>query len=531
MQTKTFMMRIRAFFTKKVIWTIVVLAGIFLIWRVFFGGSSTNGNIQTGLVNRQNLEKTVLTTGQVVSSTDLDLSFQTSGVVKRVYVKEGDKVKAGQMLAVLDQSNASASLESARGSLAQAQANYNKIKAAATTADVAVTQASVDSAQTSLDNAKQNLQREFSLAYNSANTVVLSTTNNLFSNPQSPFPQFGIIGTVQTSQQLVNTVNSERVTVNASLLQWQQELNTVSDSTIDQVTTDSIATVATISNYLSDMLSLMSSYTQVTTGGSQTTVTADESSVASAKSTIDALSTSITTYSQAIKSAQSALDQAKASLVLKQSPARPEDVAIAEAQVLSASGQVHLAEATLSNTIVVAPADDTITQIDVKLGEQATAMKEAMKLQNVDQLHAEALVSEADIASVKVGQAIDSTFDALGPDRHFASTVLTVNPASTVISGVVNYKVTANLQNIPDIKPGMTANMVILVAHATSTLAVPSSAILNQNGRKYVRVIDDPVKKTYHQVEVQTGLEADAGLTQILSGVNEGQAVVTFIKQ
>ena len=72
-----------------------------------------------------------------------------------------------------------------------------------------------------------------------------------------------------------------------------------------------------------------------------------------------------------------------------------------------------------------------------------------MILQDVADLHAEADVSEADIASIAPGQSVDFTFDALGPDRHFAGTVLTINPASTVISGVVNYLVKATLPNIP----------------------------------------------------------------------------------
>ena len=45
------------------------------------------------------------------------------------------------------------------------------------------------------------------------------------------------------------------------------------------------------------------------------------------------------------------------------------------------------------------------------------------------------------------------------------------------------------------------------------------SAIINQNGNQYVRVVDDPKKKTYHQVQVQTGLQADGGLVEITSGL------------
>jgi len=146
-------------------------------------------------------------------------------------------------------------------------------------------------------------------------------------------------------------------------------------------------------------------------------------------------------------------------------------------------------------------------------------------------LHVEANVSEANIASLQIGQDIDYTFDALGPDQHFTGKVLTVNPASTVISGIVDYLVKGSLDNVPGIKPGMTANMTILVAKKDSVLAVPSTAVINKNGKNYVRVVDDLKKLTYHEVQVQTGLQADGGLIEIVSGLNEDQKIVTYLKQ
>ncbi len=530
MQPLTMMMRIKIFFgQKKVLWTVALLVVIFGGWFLF-GRGKANTSIQTGVVKKQDLQKTVLTTGTVVSAVDLGLSFQATGVVKALNVKEGDKVYIGQVLATLDQSNTSASLQSARGSLAQAQANYNKILAAATPQDIAVSQATVDVANTALINAKQNLLNELSTAYNSANTVVLSDTNDLFSNPQSSTPQFGISGTVQTNGQLVNNVNSEKVAINGMLAIWQTEVSTVSESNVDLVVADSLKNISTVSNYLSDIINILSSYSQSNSTAGQTSLNTYQTSISSAKTSVDALSTAIKTYSQAVLSAKSSLAQASASLALKQAPARPEDLAIAEAQVLSAQGQVDLANANLNNTVLRAPADGTITQIDIKLGEQAQALKEVMILQDVGELHTEANVSEADIASVAVGQTIDNTFDALGPNEHFTSKVLTVNPASTVISGVVDYKVTGTLGNIPGIKPGMTANMTILVASTTQSLVVPSSAIVNKDGKQWVKVIDDPKKLTYHQVGVTTGLQADGGLTEIWSGLTEGQTIVTYIK-
>ena len=51
------------------------------------------------------------------------------------------------------------------------------------------------------------------------------------------------------------------------------------------------------------------------------------------------------------------------------------------------------------------------------------------------------------------------------------------------------------------------------------------------NGKKIVRVVDDTKKKTYHETEVQTGMEADGGLVEVISGLDEGQEIITFIKK
>ena len=54
------------------------------------------------------------------------------------------------------------------------------------------------------------------------------------------------------------------------------------------------------------------------------------------------------------------------------------------------------------------------------------------------------------------------------------------------------------LKKIPEVKPGMTANMTIKVAERKGVLVVSSGAITNKNGLHFVKIINDPKKKTYH---------------------------------
>lgn len=507
-------MNIRGFFTKKkIIWGIIILLVLgFIITRIR-GGKTNTDNILTDTVKRQNIKQTVLATGQVVSETDLQLSFKASGIVDKVYVKEGQKAKAGQVLAVLQQLDQQASLTQAQGSLAQAQANYQKVLAGSSNEDIAVAQAAVDAAKSSLDNTKQQqavlVKNAYTTLLNSSLIAIAKTTNQSTITPT-------ITGTYTGSDQGQYVINIYNTGVGARFTVTGLESADGDVKTTPQPLGSKglFISFSSLNVYNNDSWTITIPNTQSTSY--VTNYNAYQAALQTQKTSVDA--------------AQASLNQAQATLALKKAQARPADVQAAEAQILTAKGQVEAAQANLENTIVRAPADGTITSVDIKAGEQANPSKEVIVLQDVSSLHIEANVSEANIASVQPNQTVDVTFDALGPDRHFTATVQTVNPASNVVSGVVNYLVKASIQNIPEIKPGMTANMTILVGSKDNVLVVPQRAVLS-NGAKHVRVIDDSQKKTYHEVEVKTGMEADGGLVEVTAGLNEGQQIVTYIKQ
>jgi multidrug efflux pump subunit AcrA (membrane-fusion protein) len=93
----------------------------------------------------------------------------------------------------------------------------------------------------------------------------------------------------------------------------------------------------------------------------------------------------------------------------------------------------------------------------------------------------------------------------------------------------VNYKITATLEKDINIKPGMTANMSILTAEKAGVLVVPVRAVIGFGTERKIRILTDKVKKTFQEGSVTVGLEGDGGLIEVVSGVNEGQEVVTFV--
>lgn len=508
----------RRFFTKRRIIIgsilIVIIAAIgFFVVR----GRGTNGDVLTDTVKQQDLKRTVLATGQVTSSTDVSLNFKGSGVIAKVNAKVGDQVKANDILANLNQRDQAASVTQARGSLAQAQANYNKVVAGASGPDVDVAKAALAAAQA---------------AYNA--TAFQQET--LVNNARSAFYNSGLEAkrpviapadlTVAVSGSYTGTEQgSYRFQMIPDSLGFRLKYNGIESGEGPVIKRGIAIPLGTKGLFLT-----FSTTGNVTTDA---TWTIDIPNLQSSTylSNLNAYNAAVQAHDQALVQAQNSINTAQTNLDLKQSAARPEDIAVAKAQLLSAQGQVEAANAVLESTVIRAPANGTITSVNVKVGEQASPSEPAIVLQDVDNLYVEANISEANIASVKLDQDVDFTFDALGSDKTFKGKVTAIDPASTVVSGVVNYKITASVEKFPDIKPGMTANMTVLVGEKSSVLAVPSRAVLEHDGKKFVRVIDNPKKKTYHEVEVTTGMDADGGLVEIASGLQKDQEIVTLINQ
>ncbi|MGE5298237.1 MAG: biotin/lipoyl-binding protein, partial [Acidobacteriaceae bacterium] len=152
-------MNIRKLFSlRRIIWLAIIILVVGGIGYKIVSSKNKTGSLLTDTVKRLDLKQTVLATGELTSKTDLNLSFKATGVVRRVNVAVNSKVKAGDVIANLEQKDQQAALTSARGSLASAQANYQRVLDGASNEEVQVAQKSVDAAAVTLDNAKLTLE-------------------------------------------------------------------------------------------------------------------------------------------------------------------------------------------------------------------------------------------------------------------------------------------------------------------------------------------------------------------------------------
>jgi HlyD family secretion protein len=99
--------------------------------------------VQTATVERVDLPVTITSNGIIQPERSINLSPKTSGILKELLVKEGDRVSEGQILARMDDSNLRGQYTQAQGQLASAQANLQKVLAGNRSQDIAQAQAQV----------------------------------------------------------------------------------------------------------------------------------------------------------------------------------------------------------------------------------------------------------------------------------------------------------------------------------------------------------------------------------------------------
>ncbi|PYX81945.1 MAG: efflux RND transporter periplasmic adaptor subunit, partial [Acidobacteria bacterium] len=106
---------------------LVIAILIFVGWAV--DGNTAIDKSKLGEVKRETIDKNVVATGKVEPITKAEIKSKASGIVKRILVDAGQKVKAGQVLMEVDREEIQARVRQARAQLAGAEANLAVAKA------------------------------------------------------------------------------------------------------------------------------------------------------------------------------------------------------------------------------------------------------------------------------------------------------------------------------------------------------------------------------------------------------------------
>ncbi len=117
---------------RKRIIIISVVVGVVLLGAI--GLFATRGGTKIdpsklAKVEKGDLAKSVVATGKVTPITKVEVKSKASGIVKKLLVDAGDRVKKGQLLAQLDKEEIQAQVEQTRAALAASEANLKSSEA------------------------------------------------------------------------------------------------------------------------------------------------------------------------------------------------------------------------------------------------------------------------------------------------------------------------------------------------------------------------------------------------------------------
>ena len=185
----------------------------------------------------------------------------------------------------------------------------------------------------------------------------------------------------------------------------------------------------------------------------------------------------------------------------------------------------------MDNYTITSPISGTIIEKNAKVGDALSTGSDLCTIYDLSYLEMTINVDELQVSSLKVGQSVQVTADAV-KDKTYEGVVTRVSMKGDTSGGTTTYPVTVRIDETDGLRPGMNANAEIVVAEASNALVVPNAAVIrggyvlvtkkSPSAANAVEDMDAP--EGYVYVKVETGVSDDS-YTQIKSGLQEDDTV------
>jgi HlyD family secretion protein len=479
-------------------WSVIILLVVILITWFSFKNSSENIKYTETVVTKGSISEIVSVTGNVKPLSAVDLAFELGGRVASINVAVGDRVYVGENLASVSNADLIANLD-------QARANLKKVQAG--TGDNA------DKTALDLMQAENSLVNAIKDSYTKADDAVRNKMYSLFTDPVKYRANLAF----STDTFLAEDIVDGKDDITEALDAWSRALTKLnSNSDLEIYYSQAKLNLTNIKNLLDKCAEAVNSLSPESAGATQTQIDTWKLNISTARTNINTTISSLTGF----------FDQYKtASLSVKISGS---NTLAEEAGIEQAQASVAGAEAALAKSIIKSPIDGVITNINPKLGEIIPSGKSVLSIISYGDYEVEVFVPEADIAKVKIGNLASTTLDAYGGGVNFETQVIKIDPAATVIDGVPTYKVTLKFTSKDErVRSGMTTNLDILTSHRVGILVLPSRVINTKDDGKYVSILNSNDSSELIEKKIITGARGSNGTVEIVSGLSEGDKVVT----
>lgn len=457
---------------RRVVLAILIVAALGTgIWyqRIRSAAQPATETMRTARVERGTLTASVTASGTLRPYAQVEVRSRSTGTVVDVKVQEGDSVTNGQLLAVIDDSDARSDYKTAQAQLSASQARLE--------------QAEQQLAASRAQNAAGVAQSEKALRTAEARLAVVlaGSRSEAIEQAQAALVQAQLSADL-TRREMERTRNL-----------FSQGL--ISRQSVDQAQNQHEVALAQVRSAQAKLNELQAGSTPQDVAVAQAQVREAESALATARAR--------RTEEGALVAAVAA---ARADLLAKQAAA---------AQAMERLGEAR----------VSAPIDGIVASLGVQIGQTVIGGVSAggtllMTLADTRVMQAEFTVDESDIAQIRTGIPVRVTVDAL-PGQTFNGKVSRIAPQATVTQNVTQFNVIATLETpSASLRLGMSADGEFIIAERRDVLLVPSEAVSGKDA-KVVNLVQGG---TLAPIVVKVGA-TDGRKVEIIQGLEEGQTI------
>ncbi|MDR0268611.1 efflux RND transporter periplasmic adaptor subunit [Paenibacillus sp.] len=501
---------------KRWIWTLAAIVllcgiGIFIYFEKAPKPVEAPPN-ETAKVEQGDVTDTLNIAGVVQATKEVNMNFTSAGTSKltKVNVVAGDSVKAGQILAQLDDSEAKIQIKSAESSLEIAKVKLNEVKKGAKPSELETQKENVLKAKMTLDSVNDPF------ALKEAENQKAAAKANLDKAMQAVSEPDGNTALKEAEQQIATAKSN----LDKSQKEYddQSYLYGLGAISLNEATEAERNLEKAKNEYTNAELQYTKAKTALQDAQDKAQKEFDNAELQYEKT--------VTKGKQAEEEAKFSYESALKGLKAAEAPPEVSAVMSAESAVQQAAADLKQKEGELSKLQITAPWDGLILKVNGDVGTSPTAPFIVMNNSNSNQLKVLAKVDEIDIAKMKMGlKAIMRTDSYSG--KEYEGKITFVSPQAVTDAGMTTYTVELSIQD-PEgtLKTGMNMQISVELATHNNVLYIPLTALQSEGGQDGVYLVSDPAHPEIYKFQpVEVGIYT-SDRVEIKSGVAKGGTIV-----
>jgi HlyD family secretion protein len=425
---------------KRLIWAAAVV-GLGLGTYLYV---SSPAKVLVTVVRTIDTEETLGATGRVRGEKSVDLGLDASGVVRRVYVKDGDVVRAGTILLLLDKSDLDAGADASRAAVSNAEAELARASRPPLPSELRRARAELDQAR-SVGDAKvagaQARLRDLQLGARSQE-----------------------IGEAQAELQRLNALLGK---AKADLKRTQNlvKQGAVAQCMLDDAQT-SVETARATASAQEQRISILQS------GSRPSQVAEAQAALAEARATRDT----------GVRSATEALNTILAN-------PRPEDINAARAKLEQAHAELRRALDVRSKCELRAPFDGVVADLPVEQGQSISSGQKLVVFQEISKPIIEVETDEANLKTLRMGQKAVISSEAY-PGQTFDAVLYDLGSKVDADRGTIKVKLRPQ-KIVTWLRPDLTVDVNIITSAKARRIVLPADTVTRHDGRSVVYAVRD----------------------------------------